>query len=79
MFTLTEVWRDLYRNRGKSFLVFVFGILIIFCIAFYMGNIQNNEAILRNLSQTIPVTVQVVGTNGNRQAGLEIDQKHMDQ
>lgn len=78
MFTLTEVWRDLYRNRGKSFLVLVFGILVIFCIAFYIGNIQNNEAMLRNLSQTIPVTVQVVGTNGKRQAGLEIDQKHME-
>ena len=59
MFTLTEVWRDLHRNKGRSFLVFVFGILIIFCIAFYMGNIQNNEAILRNLSQTI-------GGAGNR-------------
>ena len=78
MFIWIEVLRDLWRNKGRSLLILSFGLFMLSSMVLYVGNIQNNEIMLRQLSETIPVTVQVVGENGNQQAGLEIDQTYVD-
>lgn len=78
MFIWIEVLRDLWRNKGRSLLILSFGLFMLSSMVLYVGNIQNNEIMLRQLSETIPVTVQVVGENGNQQAGLEIDQAYVD-
>ena len=78
MFLISEIINHVRRNKGRSFLVCGVAALLISCITLYSGNILNNETMLQNLSQAIPVTMQVVGRSGTEQIGLEIDTKHLD-
>lgn len=78
MFLFSEILHHINRNRGRSLLLVGVAALMVSCIALYTGTMENNQAALKNLSQAIPVTVQVVGPNGQQQIGLEIDTQHME-
>lgn len=78
MFLLTEVRYQLFRNKWRSILMVCVALLLLGAMAFYLGNIQSNQAALRDLAENIPVTVRITSRDGSRQGGLNIDAAHFD-
>ena len=78
MFILTELKYQLLRNKNRSVLTVVIAALLVGCMAFYIGNIQSNEAALHNLSESVPVKVWVVNRGGSSRVNLSIDKAHFD-
>lgn len=77
MFLFQEICHHINRNRWRSLLLIGVAALMVSCIALYAGNIEKNETALKNLAQAIPVTVQVVGSNGQQNIGLEIENRYI--
>lgn len=73
MFLFTELRYQLFRNLKRSILVLCISVLLVGCMAFYLGNIRSNEAALKGLSEAVPVHVQVMSHNGKSNTGLNID------
>ena len=78
MFLLTEVRYQLFRNKGRSILMVCVALLLLGAMAFYLGNIQSNQAALRDLAEHIPVTVRITSRDGSKQNSLNIDTAHFD-
>ena len=78
MFFLSEIWRHIWRNKGRSLLSMGIAALLISFVGLYMGNIRKNEKTLKNLGDTIPVTAQITNRNGSRLIGLEIRTSRLD-
>lgn len=66
------------RSRGRSVLVLCIAALLAACMAFYVGNIGVNKAVLQSLSDSVPVTVRITSRNGAKTAGLNIEAKPFD-
>ena len=66
------------RSRGRSVLVLCIAALLAACMAFYVGNIGVNKAVLQSLSDSVPVTVRITSRNGAKTAGLNIEAKLFD-
>lgn len=78
MFYISEIWRRLWRNKGRSLLSVCIAALLVSFVGIYMGNIKKNEITLQSLSDTIPVTAQITNRNGSRNIGLEINTNTLD-
>lgn len=78
MFILTEIKRQLFRYKGRSILLVLAAAALCGCMAFYIGNIQSTQAALDNLSQSIPVGVQVTNHSTSRSTRLTIPAKAVD-
>lgn len=73
MFLLTELRYQLFRNLKRSILLLCISVLLVGCMAFYLGNIRSNETALKGLSKAVPVQVQVMSHNGKSNTGLNIN------
>ena len=73
MFLFTELRYQLFRNLKRSVLILCISILLLCCMAFYLGNIRSNETALKGLSEAVPVRVQVMSHNGKSNSSLNID------
>lgn len=78
MFFISEIWRHIWRNKGRSLLSAGIAALLVSFVGLYLGNIQRNEATLKRLADTTKITAQVTNRNGSRQIGLEIPVKSLD-
>lgn len=78
MFLLTEVRYQLFRNKWRSILLVCTALLLLGAMAFYLGNIQSNQAALQDLADNIPVTVRITSRDGSHQGMLNIDSAHFD-
>ncbi|MCH5353986.1 MAG: hypothetical protein J1E06_11065, partial [Acutalibacter sp.] len=78
MFLLTEVKYQLFRNKWRSVLMVCIALLLLGAMAFYLGNIQSNQAALRGLAENVPVTVRITSRDGSNQDTLNIDTAHFD-
>lgn len=78
MFFISEIWRHIWRNKGRSLLSLGIAALLVSFVGIYMGNIRKNEITLQSLSDTIPVTAQITNRNGSRDIGLEINTNTLD-
>lgn len=78
MFFLLEIWRHIWRNKGRSLLSVGIAALLVSFVGLYMGNIKKNEVTLKSLANTIPVTAQISNRNGSRDIGLEITTNSLD-
>ena len=78
MFLLSEVGYQIFRNKGRSILMVCVALLLSGAMAFYLGNIQSNQAALRDLAENIPVTVHITSRDGSKQNSLNIDTAHFD-
>lgn len=78
MFLLTEVRYQLFRNKGRSVLMVCVALLLMGAMAFYLGNIQSNQAALRDLAEHIPVPVRITSRDGSKENSLNIDTAHFD-
>lgn len=72
MFTLRETKWQLFRNRGRTLILLLASAMLTGCMAFYLGNIQANEAALEQLAKTTTVEVEVTNSTGERSAGINI-------
>ncbi len=78
MFLLTEIKNQIFRNKGRSFILFCLSALLTGCMFFYIGSIQTNQDALLGLSKNIPVIVRVVSRNGAKRENLNIEPKAVD-
>lgn len=78
MFFISEIWRRIWRNKGRSLLSICIAALLVSFVGIYMGNIKKNEITLQSLSDTIPVMAQITNRNGSRDIGLEINTNTLD-
>ncbi len=78
MFFLSEIWRHIWRNKGRSLLSVGIAALLVSFVGIYIGNIQKTEATLKSLAASAKITVQVTNRNGTRLIGLEITTNSLD-
>jgi len=73
MFLFTELRYQLFKNLKRSILTLCISVLLLSCMAFYLGNIRSNEAALQGLSEAVPVQVHIMSHNGKSNSRLNID------
>ena len=78
MFLWTEIKWQMIRNKGRNILLALAAAALCGCMVFYLGNIRSTEAALDNLSQSIPVEVQVTNHASSRSTLLKISSKQVD-
>ncbi len=74
-FSGLPVLRNFVRHWQKSLLSGLVGLLTVFLLAAYMGNMESARAQLAALPAALPVTGKISNLNGSLDAGLKIPEK----
>lgn len=73
MLTIRETLWQLARFKGRTLILLLASAMLAGCVAFYLSNIQANVEAIDRLAETIPVTVRVSNSRGDREWGLNIN------
>lgn len=78
MFTVKKILLNIIRNKGRSLLLIIFSFLTVFFVGIYFGNLKQNQMLLSDLGEKIPVTAAVANSTGDRLTGLDITEKRLE-
>ena len=77
-FFIGQTARNLVRHKYKSLLCLLIGVLTVFLLAVYAGNLDSTKRQLDRLPEVMKITARISNLNGSMTEGLKIREDRMD-
>lgn len=77
MFFIRQTARNLARHKYKSLLYLLIGVLTVFLLAVYAGNLDSTKRQLARLPEVMKITARISNLNGSMTEGLRIREDRM--
>lgn len=77
-FFIRQTARNLVRHKYKSLLYLLIGVLTVFLLAVYAGNLDSTKRQLERLTEVMKITARISNLNGSMTEGLRIREDRMD-
>ncbi|MDE7232495.1 MAG: hypothetical protein K2N37_05430, partial [Lachnospiraceae bacterium] len=77
-FFIRQTTRNLARHKYKSLLYLLIGVLTVFLLAVYAGNLDSTKRQLERLPEVMKITARISNLNGSMTEGLKIREDRMD-
>lgn len=77
-FFIRQTVRNLARHKYKTVLYLLIGVLTVFLLAVYAGNLDSTKEQLTRLPEVMKITARISNLNGSMTEGLKIREDRMD-